>query len=198
MSSRTSRAVVALAAVVFVAAGTAAGTGLVPVAGSFVGSLVGAFLLGFAVESRPVLEAAVAAVLARIGLVAAGSLVGTDLAGGLGALGMIDPTTLVVPVAVSALVGALGAHFGDDLRDGLTTPVETATPTGSRSATTTRHESESDEVGVSAADDSLRADDDTVRADEPTHDSLGAADGRAASEDDASDERSDTELEREE
>lgn len=111
-----------------VAVGTAAGLELVPVVGSYVGMLLGGLVAGLAIEDRPLLESGLAAVLAGLGLLAAGPLVGNGISTALSALGSIAPTTLLVSIILSFSVGAFGAHFGDDLRDGLTAPVEDTAP----------------------------------------------------------------------
>jgi hypothetical protein len=113
-------------AVVTVGVGTAAGLALVPVVGSFLGMFLGGFVAGLAIEERPLLEAGVAAVLASLGILAAGAVIGNGVLAAVSALGSIAPATLLVSVLLSFTVGAFGAHFGDDLRDGLTDPVETS------------------------------------------------------------------------
>lgn len=115
-------------AVVTVGVGTAAGLAFVPVAGTYVGMLLGGFVAGLAVADRPLLEAGVAAVLASFGVLLAGTLVGNSILGAVLALTSISPTTLVVSVVLSFTVGAFGAHFGDDLYDGLTAPVDEGDP----------------------------------------------------------------------
>lgn len=119
-----SAAITALASGVL-AAGTAAGLAFVPVAGSFAGTLVGALVLGLATDDRPVAETAVAAVLVRLGVVGGAATLGTSVTAGLRALASVPPTTLLVSLALSFAVGAFGAHFGDDLRNGLTRPLDT-------------------------------------------------------------------------
>lgn len=134
-SSRFS--VVAFAiAVVIVGIGTVAGLSAVPVVGSYVGMLLGGFLVSLVIEDRPLLEAGTAAGIASLAILMAGPLIGNGIVAAVSALGAIAPTTLLVSVALSFAVGAFGAHFGDDLRDGLNAPVETpaARPTASGSA----------------------------------------------------------------
>ena len=116
-------------AVVAVGPGAAAGLALVPTAGSYLGMLLGAFVAGLAVEDHPLVESGVAAALASLGILAAGSLVGNGPIAALSTLASLPPTTLLTATVLSFAVGAFGAHLGDDLRDGLTTPVETP-PTG--------------------------------------------------------------------
>ncbi|AFZ74138.1 hypothetical protein [Natronobacterium gregoryi] len=113
-------------ALVAMAVGAAAGLALVPVAGSFVGLFVGGFVTGMAVENRPLLETAIAAALATLGVLAAGAGIGNEIVTAVAVLGVVDPATLLVSIVLAAAVGAFGAHFGDDLRDGLTEPVEEA------------------------------------------------------------------------
>ncbi|MEF8812748.1 MAG: hypothetical protein V5A55_02905 [Halovenus sp.] len=111
-------------AAVAVGVGTAAGLALVPVVGAYVGTLVGGFVAGLVREDRPLLEAGVAAVLAGLGILVAGTLVGNGVVAAVRALASVDPVTLLVSAGLSFGVGVFGAHFGDDLRDGLTEPVE--------------------------------------------------------------------------
>lgn len=109
-----------VAAAVTVGVGTTAGLAAVPVAGSYLGMLLGGFVAGLAVEDRPVLEGGVAAVVATLGVLAAGGFVGSGVAGGVAALAAVAPLTLLISVALSFAVGGFGAHLGDDLRHGLT------------------------------------------------------------------------------
>jgi hypothetical protein len=116
-------------AIITVGTGAAAGLALVPTVGSYLGMLLGASVAGLAVEDHPLVEGGVAAALAGLGILAAGSLVGNGPIAALSTLASLPPTTLLTTTVLSFAVGAFGAHFGDDLRDGLTTPVETP-PTG--------------------------------------------------------------------
>lgn len=116
-------------AVVTVGIGTATGLAVSHGVGTYLGMLLGGFVAGLALEDRPLLEAGVAAVLASFGILLAGTLVGNSIVDALVALSSITPTTLLVSVALSFAVGAFGAYFGDDLRDGLTAPVEESAPT---------------------------------------------------------------------
>jgi len=109
---------------VTVGVGTAAGLAVVPVVGAYTGTLAGGFVAGLALEDRPTVEAGVAGILAALGILVAGTLVGSGIVAAVLALGAVDPVTLLVSAALSFAVGAFGAHFGDDLRDGLTEPVE--------------------------------------------------------------------------
>lgn len=130
-------------AAVTVGVGTAAGLAFVPVAGSYLGMLAGGLAAGLAVEDRPVLEGGVAAALATLGVIAAGGFVGGGLAAGVSALTAVAPLTLLPSVVLSFAVGAFGAHFGDDLRHGLTEAAETpqSGPTAPGPVPTTDEES---------------------------------------------------------
>ncbi|WP_195892492.1 hypothetical protein [Halopiger goleimassiliensis] len=125
-------------ALVAVSVGTAAGLALLPAFGSFLGMLGGGVVAGLAIEDRPLIEAGLAAVLANLGVLAAAAGIGTGIVAAVTALGSIAPTTLLGSIVLSFAVGAFGAHFGDDLRDGLTEPVEESSPrvttSGSRSS----------------------------------------------------------------
>ena len=141
-------------ALVTVGVGTAAGLAAVPVVGAFLGTLIGAFVVGLAVEERPLLETGVAAILARLGVLATATSIGNDLLAAVVALGSISPDTLLLSAALSFAVGVFGAHLGDDLRDGLTDPVEESPTrptgieaTGSRPATTASVAEEQSESG---------------------------------------------------
>ncbi len=109
---------------VTVTVGTVAGLTLIPIAGSFVGMALGGFVAGLAIEERPLVEAGFAAALASLGLLMVGPFIGNGIVAALFALGAIAPTTLLGSIALSFVVGAFGAHFGDDLREGLTAPLE--------------------------------------------------------------------------
>lgn len=111
-------------AVVAIVSGAAAGLSLLPVAGSYIGILLGGFVAGLAIEDRPLLESGVAAVLATLGIVMAGPFIGNGIGAAVSALGAIAPATLLVSIVLSFAVGVFGAHFGDDLRAGLTEPIE--------------------------------------------------------------------------
>lgn len=115
----------AAVAAVAVGVGTAAGLALVPVVGSYLGMVLGGFVTGLAVEKRPLVESGVAAALASLGVLSAGALVGNGVLAAVSALGSVAPTALLSSLLLSFAVGAFGAHFGDDLREGLTSPVET-------------------------------------------------------------------------
>jgi hypothetical protein len=117
-------------ALVTVGVGTAAGLAFVPVVGSYVGMLLGGVLAGLAVEDRPLAEAGTAALLANLGVLTAGTLVGNGVVAAVSAIASLSLATLLTATTVSFAVGGFGAHFGDDLREGLTAPVETP-PSGS-------------------------------------------------------------------
>lgn len=106
-----------------VALGTMGGIGLFLPFGKYLGALAGGFAVGLVFEDRPLLEAGLAGVLA--GLV---SLVIAQLGGGLvdAIIGFlaIGPQILLLSAVLSFGLAALGAHFGNDFRDGLTKPVE--------------------------------------------------------------------------
>jgi hypothetical protein len=162
-SSRFSLVAFAVA-LVTVSLSTAAGLAFVPVVGAYLGTLLGGFVAGLALEGRPTLEGGVAAVLAGLGVLTAGPFVGTGVVAAITALGAISPLTLLVSVVLSFAVGAFGAHFGDDLRDGLTEPLEEPAPapgpiTGSPRVPPTRVESaEVEAADVERADAEQAAD----------------------------------------
>lgn len=160
-----------LAAVVTIGVGTVVGLSAVPVAGSFVGAFLGAFLLGVVVEDRPLVPAAAAAVVARLGVIAAPLLVAS--AGLLPPVASLDPVPIAVSLALTAAVGAFGAHFGDDLRAGLTEPVGTARPAGGGRPAS---EEPSDASVEPSADEPVRADHEPSD-DEPTNRELEFEDG---------------------
>ena len=115
------RFVVALATT---AVGAAAGMLFVPFVGTYLGTLAGGFAAGLAFEDRPILEAGVAGVLAGLGATLASVFVGNGIIGAIIGLFELSPQILLISAVLSFGVGALGAHFGNDLRDGLTEPVE--------------------------------------------------------------------------
>jgi len=117
-------------ALVTVGVGTAAGLAFVPVVGSYVGMLLGGVVAGLAVEDRPLVEAGAAALLANLGVLTAGTLVGNGVVAAVSAIASLSLATLLTATVVSVAVGGFGAHFGDDIRKGLTAPVETP-PSGS-------------------------------------------------------------------
>ena len=111
--------------------GTIGGLTLIPVVGSMLGMLVGGFVAGLLTDDRPLLEAGTAASLASLGLIMAGGFIGNGIGAAVAALGSVAPTTVLASVTLSFVVGAFGAHFGNDLRDGLTAPIEES-PTRTR------------------------------------------------------------------
>lgn len=109
-----------------VALGTAAGFTMIPVLGSFVGLALGGFAAGLAFEKRPLLESGSAGLLAGLG-----SLIVSKIGGGLIGIitGIIDlivlqPQKVLLFAVLSFGLAAIGAHFGNDLRDGLTRSVD--------------------------------------------------------------------------
>lgn len=173
-----------LAATGVVGAGTAAGLSVPVVAGSFVGAAVAAGLVGLATPDRPLVETGVAAVVARLGLLAAGPAVGAGPGAGLAALGTLDPAAVVPALAVSFAVGALGAHFGTDLRHGLTTPVESPSAT-TRAVNPSVAAKEADDSTVAANEADGATDDSVVTPEEPNsapEEADGATDDSSASD----------------
>lgn len=111
-------------ALVTVGVGAAAGLVSVPLVGSYLGMLLGGFAAGVAVEDRPLAEAGVAALLAGLAILGAGASLGSGVGAAVSALAALPAGTLLTTTVLSFAVGAFGAHFGDDLRDGLTASVE--------------------------------------------------------------------------
>jgi len=110
-----------LYAVLLVGAGLFAGTAFVPLPvvdslTGLAGAFAGAFALGLAVERGTVLESAAAGALAA-GLATVFSHLALTAFGGAGV------PLAAVGAGAGAIAGALGAHFGGDLRDGLTRDV---------------------------------------------------------------------------
>ena len=104
-----------------VAIGAFGGMQLIPLVGSYLGILLGGFAAGLAFEKRPLLEVGLAGLL--VGTVAT---VIQNLGLGLITIGPQGWIQIVLLGAVLGFgLGAIGAHFGNDLRDGLTRPVET-------------------------------------------------------------------------
>ena len=149
-------------ALVTVGLGTAVGLAVVPVVGSYLGMLAGGFVAGLALERRPMLESGLAAVLANLGIVAAGSAIGSGVGAAVSALGAVGPAALVSSVLLGFAVGAFGAHFGDDLREGLTEPVEP------RSGSTTAHTAVGPPTGEESASTGTERDIEAVADDEQT------------------------------
>ncbi|WP_135828902.1 hypothetical protein [Halorussus halobius] len=110
-----------LYALVLLGGGTVAGNAFVPIPfvdslAGLVGAFVGAFVLGLAVERSTVLESAVAGA-AALGVGVLLTNLTLSVVGGLGV------PMAAVGAGAGLVVGALGAHFGGDLRDGLTQDV---------------------------------------------------------------------------
>jgi small-conductance mechanosensitive channel len=110
-----------LYAVLLVGAGLFAGTAFVPLPvvdslTGLAGAFAGAFALGLAVKRGTVLESAAAGALAA-GLATVFSHLALTAFGGAGV------PLAAVGAGAGAIAGALGAHFGGDLRDGLTRDV---------------------------------------------------------------------------
>ncbi len=126
----TPRVSLAKFAVAIAAVGGGAGVGFVavPHVGTFLGMLVGGFLLGVGTKSRPLAEGAIAAVAAKLALLGLAGVPGVGVTGAAAALGSIAPGTLALSLALSAAAGGFGVHLGDDLRDGLSTPVSEREP----------------------------------------------------------------------
>lgn len=111
-----------------VALGAAGGMVLIPYVGTYLGMALGGFVAGLAFERRPLLEAGVAAVLVKAGTLAT-SLLGSGIVDAIVGFVSLSPSILLLSAVLSFGVGALGAHFGNDLRNGLTRPVDDS-PTG--------------------------------------------------------------------
>lgn len=108
-------------ALLTVGIGAFGGMQLIPLVGGYVGILLGGFAAGLAFEDRPFLEVGLAGLL--VGTIAT---VVQNLGLGLITIGPQGWIQLVLLGAVLGFgLGAIGAHFGNDLRDGLTRPIET-------------------------------------------------------------------------
>lgn len=127
-------ATVFCAALITVSVGATVGLTTVPRVGVFLGVLLGGFVVGVGVSTRPLVESAIAAATANLGIVAAAGVPGTGVTGAMAALGSVAPEALLPSVALSATAGGFGAHLGDDLRDGVSKPVEDSGATESRLA----------------------------------------------------------------
>lgn len=101
-----------LVALVLVAVGVVVGGTTIPVAGGLLGAFIAAFLLGVASERRPMSEAGTAGA-AVLGVSTAVDYLPWVLGGN-------GTTIAALGVALGAVLGALGAYFGSDLRDGVT------------------------------------------------------------------------------
>jgi|APHM01.1.fsa_nt_gi hypothetical protein len=111
------------AALCVVGSGAAVGLAVVPRIGTVVGMLAGGMILGAAGTTRPLTEGAVAAVVAQLVVLAAAGVPGAGLSGAAMALSSVGLGSLGLSLASSAAAGGFGVHLGDDLRDGLTTPI---------------------------------------------------------------------------
>jgi hypothetical protein len=136
MTGVARRAGTFVAALLATGAGAVAGMALLPVAGAAAGTFAGAFLLGLAVGGRPLVEAGLAAAAVGTGLVVAAA-VGNGPVATLATVAAVGPALLVSALLTFA-TGAFGAHFGDDLRDGLTEPLPTPAPAGASPAAVDR------------------------------------------------------------
>lgn len=110
-----------------IALGTAGGLTLLPAVGGFLGTLLGGFAAGLAFSDRPLLESGLAGLLAGLGAVLVPKIIGNGIIGAI--LGLIEiiamkPQILLLFAVLSFGLAALGAHFGNDFRDGLTQPVD--------------------------------------------------------------------------
>lgn len=112
-----------------VALGTAAGVELIafPVVGAvghYLGIMLGGFAAGLAFDDRPLLESGAAGLVAGIGYVLVSAIGGGGLVDVIVGLFTLAPQVLLLTAVLSFGVGALGAHFGNDFREGLTQPVD--------------------------------------------------------------------------
>ena len=129
------------AALCVVGSGAAVGLAIVPRVGTVVGMLVGGMILGAVGTTRPLTEGAVAAVVAQLVVLAAAGVPGAGLSGAIMALSSVGMGSLGLSLASSAAAGGFGVHLGDDLRDGLTTPIN---DTGSHERTAQPREAVAD------------------------------------------------------
>jgi hypothetical protein len=109
-----------------VALGTAAGFTLVPMVGSYIGMMLGGFAAGLAFENRPLLESGVSGLFAGLGALVVSKLGGglIGIISGIIELIVMKPQIMLLVAVLSFGLGAVGAHFGNDFRDGLTKPVD--------------------------------------------------------------------------
>lgn len=112
-----------------VALGTAGGVALIAIPflgaiGPYIGILMGGFAAGLAFDDRPLLESGAAGLVSGIGYMLVSRIVDGGLLDGLIGLITLGPQILLLTAVLSFGLGALGAHFGNDFRDGLTRPVE--------------------------------------------------------------------------
>jgi hypothetical protein len=108
-----------------VALGTAGGITILPAIGGFLGTLLGGFAAGLAFKDRPLLECGTAGLLSGVGALVV-AMMGDGLIGIItGIIKLIgSPQTLLLFGVLSFGLAALGAHFGNDFRDGLTQSVD--------------------------------------------------------------------------
>ena len=135
------------AALCVVGSGAAVGLAIVPRVGTVVGMLVGGMILGAVGTTRPLTEGAVAAVVAQLVVLAAAGVPGAGLSGAIMALSSVGMGSLGLSLASSAAAGGFGVHLGDDLRDGLTTPIN---DTGSHERTAQPREAVADSTRSSS------------------------------------------------
>ncbi|MFD1513371.1 hypothetical protein [Halomarina rubra] len=111
-------------ALLSVGTGAAVGVEFVPMVGLYVGTLAGGFAAGLAFERRPLLESGLAGLFAGMGVLLVSKLVGGNIIEAILGLIALQPQLLVISAALSFTTGMLGAYFGNDLRDGLTRPID--------------------------------------------------------------------------
>lgn len=107
--------------------GTVGGMGLPMLPfGKYIGALAGGFAVGLAFERRPLLEAGVAGTLAGLVTLLLARLGGgiVDIILGFIELVALQPQLILLSAVLSFGLAALGAHFGNDFRDGLTRPID--------------------------------------------------------------------------
>lgn len=113
-----------VAAVLVIGSGGAVGVTTVPTVGLATGIFTGAFLLGAVAEQNPLVEAATAALAVQLGMLAVVGIPGGGVTEAAVVVSSVSVGTLALSLATTAIVGALGAHFGHDLRDGIITPID--------------------------------------------------------------------------
>ncbi|MFC5970473.1 hypothetical protein ACFPYI_03940 [Halomarina salina] len=111
-------------ALLTVGVGAVLGMEFVPLVGVYVGTLLGGFAAGLAFEDRPLVESGLAGLFAGMGVLLVSKLIGGGIVDAIIGLITLQPQLLVISAALSLTTGVLGAYFGNDLRDGLTRPVE--------------------------------------------------------------------------
>lgn len=113
-------------ALIIIGLGTYIGLSVLAFVGAFIGMFLASLVFGLAVKGRPIVEGATAAGVSKLALLLSGGVIGNSIGGAAVAISSVSPTTLLISVLLGVAVGAFGTHFGDDLREGLTTPVEEA------------------------------------------------------------------------